>query len=98
MNKLNLALRAGLLAAFVTGSAASAIAETWTKAKVREIDKEEGQITLRHEPLEEFGMPAMSMVFRATDPALLDKVDEGDDIEFVAGRVNGQFVVKDVRK
>ncbi len=77
---------------------ATALAETWTKAEVRAIDAEENKITLKHEPLAEFDMPAMTMVFRVTDPTKLEGVAEGDKIEFVAGNENGQMIVKDLKK
>jgi Cu/Ag efflux protein CusF len=35
----------------------------------------------------------MSMVFRVSEPKLLDGLKEGDRIRFAAERVNGQFTV-----
>lgn len=61
---------------------------------VRKVDKAAGKITIAHGPLESLGMPAMTMAFRATDPAMLDKVKAGDKIRFVADRVDGVFSVK----
>ncbi len=73
-------------------------AETWTKAEVKAVDTEEAKITLKHEAIADLDMPAMTMVFRATDPAKLVGLAEGDAIEFVAGNENGQMVVKDLKK
>lgn len=61
---------------------------------VRKIDKAGGKITITHGPLENLGMPAMTMAFRAGDATMLDKVREGDRIRFVAKRVEGVFSVK----
>ena len=42
-------------------------------------------------------MPAMTMVFRVKDEALLSKLKEGDQIEFVAERVDGKLTVTEVK-
>jgi Cu/Ag efflux protein CusF len=38
-------------------------------------------------------MPKMTMVFRVKDPAMLDRLKEGDEIRFVAEKVDGAFTV-----
>jgi Cu/Ag efflux protein CusF len=58
---------------------------------VRKVDKRQGKLTLRHGPLENLGMPAMTMVFRVSDPAWLDQVKPGDNVRFRAERVNGML-------
>lgn len=60
---------------------------------VRKIDKPAGKITIAHGPLEGIGMPAMTMVFRVKDAAMLNAVKAGDNIRFEAERVDGAFVV-----
>jgi Cu/Ag efflux protein CusF len=88
-------------AAFTAGFSllsTSALAETWTKAEVKAVDAEQGKVTLKHEPITEMEMPAMTMVFRMVDPAKLEGLNEGDQIEFVAGNENGQLVVQDLKK
>lgn len=61
--------------------------------EVRKIDKEQGKLTLRHGPLKNLEMPAMTMVFRVADPKMLDSVKEGDKVRFAADRVNGAITV-----
>ncbi len=61
--------------------------------EVRKIDKEQGKVTLRHGPLANLDMPAMTMVFKAADPKLLDGLKEGDKVKFTAEKVNGAFTV-----
>lgn len=63
------------------------------EGEVRKIDKETKKITLRHGPIENLDMPAMSMVFQVKDPAMLDQVKTGDKVRFQAEKVNGQFTV-----
>ena len=61
--------------------------------EVRKIDKEAGKITITHGPLANLDMPGMTMVFRVKDPAMLDRVKEGDKIKFVADRMDGSLTV-----
>lgn len=63
---------------------------------VRKIDKETGKITIRHGPIAGLDMPAMSMVFRAKETALLDKVKVGDNIRFDVLHDKGAFFVTGV--
>ncbi len=73
--------------------AASAAAGTMVNGEVRKIDKEAGKITLRHGPIAHLDMSGMSMVFRVTDPKMLDQVKEGDKVRFMADKVNGLYTV-----
>jgi Cu/Ag efflux protein CusF len=64
-----------------------------TAGLVKKVDKAAGKVTIRHEPLENLGMPKMTMVFRVKNPAMLDEMKEGQEIRFIADRVNGAFTV-----
>lgn len=64
-----------------------------TEGEVRKVDKSTGKITIKHGPLKNLDMPAMTMVFRARDKAMLGKVNTGDKIRFVAEKKGGAFVV-----
>ena len=61
--------------------------------EVCKVYKEAGKITIKHGPLANLDMPGMTMVFRVKDPAMLDRVKEGDKIKFVADRMNGSLTV-----
>ena len=61
--------------------------------EVRKVDKEQGKVTLRHGPLQNLDMPAMTMVFKAADPKLLDGLKEGAKVKFTAEKVNGAITV-----
>lgn len=67
-------------------------------AEVRKIDKAQGRLTLAHGEIKNLDMPAMTMVFRVADPAMLDKVAVGDKVRFQAEKVNGQFTVTQIAK
>ena len=60
---------------------------------VRKIDKDAGKITIRHGPIAGLDMPAMSMVFRAKEAALLDKVKVGDKVRFGVLHDKGAYIV-----
>ena len=68
------------------------------KAEVVKIDKEAGKITLKHGPIKNLDMDSMTMVFRVSDPVMLDKVKVGDRIEFEADRVQGAITVTKIGK
>lgn len=72
-----------------TASAADAI----STGEVRKIDKSTGKMTIRHGPLANLGMDAMTMVFRVKDKAMLEQVNVGDKIRFIAEEPNGQLTV-----
>ena len=72
-----------------TGPATTPMAD----GEVRKIDKDAGKITLQHGPIPNLEMPAMTMVFRVKDPAMLDRIKAGDKVRFSADRIGGQFTV-----
>jgi Cu/Ag efflux protein CusF len=65
--------------------------DSMTAAEVRRVDKAQSRVTLRHEPIKNLDMPAMTMVFRVRDAALLDKLKVGDKVMFVAGEEKGAY-------
>lgn len=67
--------------------------DAYSEGVVRKIDAAAGKLTIKHGPLENLGMPPMTMVFTAADPALLDGVKAGDKVRFVAEKVGGTFTV-----
>lgn len=75
----------------------AAPATSMSTGEIRKVDKEAGKITIRHGELVNLRMPAMTMVFRAGDPAMLDRLKPGDKVRFVANQVNGQFVATQVQ-
>lgn len=74
--------------------AASAQSDTaLSEGEVRKVDKDAQKITIKHGPLANLDMPAMTMVFRVSDPAMLDAVKAGDKVRFEAERVGGAITV-----
>ena len=81
-------------------NASAVVAQTpMADGQVIKIDSAAGKITIKHGPLQQFGMDeGMTMVYRAADPAMLAAVKPGDKIKFAPDRVNGQFVVTKIEK
>ena len=73
------------------------LATEYTKGVVKKIDLKANKVTIIHEELKNLDMPAMTMVFRAANEEMLGKLKEGDEIEFVADRVNGKLTVTELK-
>ena len=67
--------------------------------EVTKVDESAGKITIKHGPIKKLDMEeGMTMVFKASDPAMLKQVKPGDKISFDADNVNGQFTVTKIEK
>jgi len=76
------------------GAQTSAAAAKLTAGEVRKVDVDQGKLTIKHEPIENLDMPAMTMVFKA-EANLLKDVKAGDKVLFRAEqRETGFTVVK----
>lgn len=84
---------AGAPGAGTRSAAANAGAAPSTEGEVRKVDKAAGKIMLKHGPITNLDMPGMTMVFRVSDPALLDRVKAGDKVRFTAEKVDGALTV-----
>jgi Cu/Ag efflux protein CusF len=84
-------------ATFAVVLASGAFAAEFTKGTVKKVDVKAKKVTLIHEELKDLEMPAMTMVFRVKDDALLEKLKEGAQIEFVAERVEGKLTVTEIK-
>jgi len=95
MNKLIIAC---LFALSSSLALAQAPAKDMAEAEVRKVDKDAKKITLKHGPIRNLDMPAMTMVFQVKDAALLDKVAAGDKVRFTAEQQQGAYVMTGVEK
>lgn len=80
-------------ASATTASATASRAAALTDGEVRKVDKDAKKLTLRHGPLDNLGMPGMTMVFQVQDAAMLDGVKAGDQVKFAAEKIGGAFMV-----
>jgi Cu(I)/Ag(I) efflux system periplasmic protein CusF len=68
-----------------------------SEGEVRKLDLKGKKITLKHGPLKNLDMPAMTMAFQVTDAAMLGKVKVGDKVRFVAANPGGKLTVTDIQ-
>jgi len=85
-----------LTATVLIASMSFASAEIFTKGIVKKLDAKAGKVTIIHEELVDLEMPAMTMVFRAEED-MIAKLAEGQEIEFLAARVNGKLAVTELK-
>lgn len=67
--------------------------EWLTEGVVRAIDRQTGRAVLRHGPIANLGIPAMTMSFRVIDPRAFDTIEPGTPVRFAADRVSGVFTI-----
>lgn len=73
--------------------AGAAAASPQSEGEVRKVDMEQGKVTLRHGPLANLDMPAMTMVFTAADTKMLEGLKQGDKVRFTADKKDGSYIV-----
>lgn len=69
-----------------------------TSGVVKKVSLDQGKVTISQGPLVNLDMPAMTMVFRVADPQILETVKAGDNIKFIAEKVNGAFTVVRIKQ
>jgi Cu/Ag efflux protein CusF len=69
-----------------------------TDGEIRRVDKEAKKLTIKHGPIQNLDMPAMTMVFQVKDSAMLDQVKAGDKVRFQAEKVGGAYTVTRIEK
>jgi Cu/Ag efflux protein CusF len=92
-----------LFAAFLALAAAPVLADKdyqhdgmaadMTDGEIRKVDKDAKKLTIKHGPLTNLDMPAMTMVFQVKDPRMLDRVKAGDKVKFQAELLPGGNLV-----
>ena len=68
------------------------------QGEVRRVDASGGRVTLKHGPIPELERPAMTLVYRVTDKALIVELKPGDSVVFTADRIDGQYVIVTLRR
>lgn len=66
--------------------------------EVRKVDTKAGKITLRHGPITDLGMSAMTMEYLAADKKLLAGMRVGEKVVFKAEHLHGAFVLTGIAK
>jgi Cu/Ag efflux protein CusF len=94
---MNIVWKAATAAVVAVMMTTGAHATEFTKGTVKKLDTKAKKVTIIHEELKNLEMPSMTMVFRVGDEAMMDKLTEGAQIEFVAERVDGKLVVTQLK-
>lgn len=68
------------------------------EAEIKKIDAQAGKVTLKHGPIDNLGMPAMTMAFPVKDPASLKNFKEGESVSATFDKVEGKPTVIDLRR
>ncbi|HAU4873580.1 TPA: copper-binding protein [Aeromonas hydrophila] len=69
-----------------------------TQGVISRIDAANGKVGIKHEAIDNLKMPAMTMVFRVADPALLKDLNVGDAVRFHAENPAGKLTVTAIQK
>ena len=96
MRKMMLVMTA--ISSLALGSAASLADEVMVKGEITKVDDAQGKMTIKHDPIKKFDMDAMTMIFKAGDPAMIKAVKPGDKVQFHLEKINGQFTVTKLEK
>jgi Cu/Ag efflux protein CusF len=97
MKMMKKVARAAVVSLALIGAAtplAAAQGSDMIAGQVTKVDESAQKVTIKHGPIKQLGMDeGMTMVFRASDAAMLKGLKPGDKIRFAPERVNGQFTV-----
>lgn len=66
--------------------------------EVKKIDEAAGKISLKHGPIKNLDMDAMTMVLRVKDRAMLKNVKVGDKVKFEAERTPEGITITKMEK
>lgn len=81
------------------GTAALAVsADALTSGEVRKVDPAAGRVTIKHGPIVNLAMPAMTMGFDVPDRTLLSGLKVGEQIRFRAENPAGKLTVTEIRR
>ena len=66
-------------------------------AEIKKIDRHAGKVTLKHGPIENLGMDAMTMAFPVKNQAVLKNFKVGDTVSVTFDNVDGKATVVEMR-
>ena len=64
---------------------------------VSKVDFDKGTVTIAHGPVESMKWPAMTMTFKVKDKKMLDKVKEGDKVDFSFVQSAKDYIVSEIK-
>lgn len=85
------------LSAIVTAGATAAGEMPMTDGQIKEI-REGGEFTIKHGPISNLDMGAMTMVFKASDPAMAKGLKVGDKIKMHVEAKGNKLMIMHMEK
>jgi len=67
------------------------------KGTVVSVSKTDGSVTLKHDAIAAISWPPMTMNFKVKDKMLLDKVKNGDKVDFTLEKDGSNYIVTDIK-
>jgi Cu/Ag efflux protein CusF len=64
-----------------------------TEGTIKKIDAPSQRVMVAHGPIENLGMPPMTMMFKVKDAALLKKLKDGDKVRFRVEDLGGEYTI-----
>ena len=64
---------------------------------VSQVRMDQAKVKIKHGPIERLGMPAMTMVFKVSDPAMLEGLSKDLAVEFSVDNSSGGFVITEIK-
>lgn len=89
---------AGHAAAKAAPAAANPAELPLVDAEVRRVDTRNNKLSLRHQHIPNLDMPPMTMVFEVADPALLDGLQNGDQVRVTVDEIEGKYTVMSLQR
>lgn len=66
------------------------------RGEIKTVRASQGKVKIKHGPIDKLGMPAMTMMFKVKDPAMLDALEKGSTVDFDVDNSSGGFVITDI--
>jgi len=63
---------------------------------VKTVRAEQGKVKIEHGPIDKYGMPAMTMMFKVDNPELLEGLEKGAQVDFDIDNSSGGFVITNI--
>jgi Cu/Ag efflux protein CusF len=96
IDHIRMMMLAVLAGAILSWTPSSTMAEepVWTKGTIRKVDPSQGKVTIRHGEIKNLDMPPMTMIFRVSNPKMLEGLKPKQRVEFFVVDEKGRMVIK----
>ena len=91
-------LKIAVVLASILTSAAAFAQNAMVQGEIKKIDAAAGKITLKHGPIKNLEMDAMTMVLRVNDSGMLKNLKVGDKVKFEAERASEGVTITKMQK